>query len=274
MKWKVAIAVIPVLFVLPAFAQEYRLDAWTADNGLPQNSVNRVLQTRDGFIWLATFAGLVRYDGDRFESSIPERSGSLTILAASAAGFTQRCSRVEGRKVHPIRLCGAHDQHGRESISLPYRFRRGVVLREGRAIRTCRCGDKHVLAARRSRALSAPASPALRECKPTPPELPEVLDFLSSDALLFLFIRHKVRGEFTPSARGDASAVLLIFIWAVLPNGSLDLIMPKAADEMIVDQAGSLHVRVTDGGTDERETTRLQFLAHGVGFRGAGRKSG
>src|SRR5262249_9467424 len=35
--------------------------------GLPQNSVNAVLQTSDGFIWLATFAGLVRYDGADFQ---------------------------------------------------------------------------------------------------------------------------------------------------------------------------------------------------------------
>jgi signal transduction histidine kinase/ligand-binding sensor domain-containing protein len=50
-----------------ASAQQFRIDAWTADDGLPQNPVNRVLQTRDGFLWLATYAGLARYDGARFE---------------------------------------------------------------------------------------------------------------------------------------------------------------------------------------------------------------
>ncbi|HSB11677.1 MAG TPA: two-component regulator propeller domain-containing protein [Blastocatellia bacterium] len=48
-----------------AYAQ-YRFDHWTADNGLPQNSVRAVLQTRDGYIWLTTFDGLVRFDGVRF----------------------------------------------------------------------------------------------------------------------------------------------------------------------------------------------------------------
>jgi signal transduction histidine kinase/ligand-binding sensor domain-containing protein len=48
-----------------AFAQ-YRFDHWTADNGLPQNSVRDILQTRDGYLWLATFDGLVRFDGVRF----------------------------------------------------------------------------------------------------------------------------------------------------------------------------------------------------------------
>src|SRR5882724_6020033 len=46
---------------------QYRIDSWNADNGLPQNPVNKVLQSRDGFIWLATFSGLVRYDGATFQ---------------------------------------------------------------------------------------------------------------------------------------------------------------------------------------------------------------
>ncbi|HKE29235.1 MAG TPA: two-component regulator propeller domain-containing protein [Bryobacteraceae bacterium] len=46
---------------------EYRVDSWNGDTGLPQNAVNRLTQTRDGYLWLATFAGLVRYDGARFQ---------------------------------------------------------------------------------------------------------------------------------------------------------------------------------------------------------------
>jgi signal transduction histidine kinase/ligand-binding sensor domain-containing protein len=46
---------------------QYRFDSWTTDNGLPQVSVNSILQTRDGFLWLTTFGGLVRYDGLRFQ---------------------------------------------------------------------------------------------------------------------------------------------------------------------------------------------------------------
>lgn len=46
---------------------QYRFDSFTTDNGLPQVSVNRILQTRDGFLWLTTFGGLVRYDGLRFD---------------------------------------------------------------------------------------------------------------------------------------------------------------------------------------------------------------
>ena len=41
-------------------------DEWTADAGLPQNSVYAIVQTRDSYIWLATLDGLVRFDGVRF----------------------------------------------------------------------------------------------------------------------------------------------------------------------------------------------------------------
>jgi len=40
---------------------------WEASAGLPQNSVQTVLQTRDGYIWLGTEEGLVRFDGERFK---------------------------------------------------------------------------------------------------------------------------------------------------------------------------------------------------------------
>ena len=41
-------------------------ESWTVADGLPVNSVNHLVQTRDGYIWAATFDGLVRFDGVRF----------------------------------------------------------------------------------------------------------------------------------------------------------------------------------------------------------------
>src|SRR4051812_9061133 len=39
---------------------------WQTENGLPQNSVHSIVQTRDGFIWIATEEGLARFDGINF----------------------------------------------------------------------------------------------------------------------------------------------------------------------------------------------------------------
>src|SRR5215510_2556151 len=54
-----------------AFAEstsaQYRFDSWTTENGLPQNSIVSILQTTDGYLWMTTFNGLVRYDGVRFK---------------------------------------------------------------------------------------------------------------------------------------------------------------------------------------------------------------
>jgi signal transduction histidine kinase/ligand-binding sensor domain-containing protein len=44
----------------------YGRQAWGMENGLPQNTVQALLQTRDGFVWLGTEAGLVRFDGNGF----------------------------------------------------------------------------------------------------------------------------------------------------------------------------------------------------------------
>jgi len=59
--------VIALLWLTPRqAAAQFQFDSWTTENGLPQNSVNDILQTRDGYLWLATFGGLVRFDGVRF----------------------------------------------------------------------------------------------------------------------------------------------------------------------------------------------------------------
>jgi ligand-binding sensor domain-containing protein len=57
-------ALTSVVFVQTVSAQ-YRFDMWTTDNGLPQNSIINILQTSDGYLWMTTFDGLVRYDGVR-----------------------------------------------------------------------------------------------------------------------------------------------------------------------------------------------------------------
>ena len=55
------------LLTAPASAQDDLLfDSWTIEDGLPQNSVNDIVQTPDGYLWLATYGGLVRFDGVRF----------------------------------------------------------------------------------------------------------------------------------------------------------------------------------------------------------------
>lgn len=55
------------LFVSANATTDVRFKVWNTENGLPQNSVVGIAQTHDGYIWLATFDGLARFDGVRFK---------------------------------------------------------------------------------------------------------------------------------------------------------------------------------------------------------------
>jgi signal transduction histidine kinase/ligand-binding sensor domain-containing protein len=64
---------------------------WARESGLPQNTVQALVQTRDGFLWLGTEAGLVRFDGIAFQifdrTSNPALPGSdIRCLLESSDG--------------------------------------------------------------------------------------------------------------------------------------------------------------------------------------------
>ncbi len=70
---------------------QYVLESWTEDDGLPHNAVMAVVQTRDGYIWLGTLGGLVRFDGVRFtvfdRSNTPDMASEFVrALAESSDG--------------------------------------------------------------------------------------------------------------------------------------------------------------------------------------------
>lgn len=92
-------ALLPALYSMaietPKQITQYVQTALTTANGLPQNSVDAVTQTRDGYIWFGTQEGIGRYDGlhitafdtanhrklkDNFiETLAPARDGSLWV---------------------------------------------------------------------------------------------------------------------------------------------------------------------------------------------------
>lgn len=41
-------------------------ETWNVSDGLPVNAINHLIQSRDGYLWAATFDGLVRFDGVKF----------------------------------------------------------------------------------------------------------------------------------------------------------------------------------------------------------------
>ncbi len=55
----------------------YGRQAWGMENGLPQNTVQALAQTKDGFVWLGTEVGLVRFDGNSFQVFDKDTSPAL-----------------------------------------------------------------------------------------------------------------------------------------------------------------------------------------------------
>ncbi|HZO55821.1 MAG TPA: two-component regulator propeller domain-containing protein, partial [Bryobacteraceae bacterium] len=45
---------------------EYIVDSWQTEQGLPDNYVNAITQTAEGYLWVATFNGLARFNGVEF----------------------------------------------------------------------------------------------------------------------------------------------------------------------------------------------------------------
>jgi ligand-binding sensor domain-containing protein len=65
--------------------------AWTTDQGLPDNWVKAIAQTRDGYLWVGTQGGLARFDGVRFvvfdQRTRPDwTSEDISALCASRDG--------------------------------------------------------------------------------------------------------------------------------------------------------------------------------------------
>jgi ligand-binding sensor domain-containing protein len=60
------LSLLPLIWFSTAAAQ-YHFEGWTTDDGLPQNSIRSIIQTRDGYLWMTTFDGLVRFNGVQFK---------------------------------------------------------------------------------------------------------------------------------------------------------------------------------------------------------------
>lgn len=82
------------------------VDGWTSAQGLPEERISAVLQTRDGYLWLGSFSGLARFDGvafrrfttgsapgmrsNRIHSLLEDRHGTLWVGTEGDGVFALR----------------------------------------------------------------------------------------------------------------------------------------------------------------------------------------
>jgi ligand-binding sensor domain-containing protein len=93
--WHVVLAVVALTTPLWGLdpgkpIAHYSHSVWHAADGLPQDSVRAIVQTRDGYLWLGTQAGLARFDGERFtvfdHVNSPLKHDHVLSLCASQNG--------------------------------------------------------------------------------------------------------------------------------------------------------------------------------------------
>ena len=73
--WVILLALLIALSVPCAYAQNvddgsdpYVATIYNERNGLPTGEANAILQTSDGYIWIGSYGGLIRYDGSSFRN--------------------------------------------------------------------------------------------------------------------------------------------------------------------------------------------------------------
>ena len=137
---------------------EYKRDRWDAQQGFPGGAVYSITQTQNGYLWLGTEKGLVRFDGLNFQlfnhanSNLPDgpvmelmtdSEGTLWIRPQSASlfyyrdgkfqdviddldpahsGITAMCRSTDGQGLFSVRISGVKTYRARkfsEVVSLP-----------------------------------------------------------------------------------------------------------------------------------------------------------
>jgi signal transduction histidine kinase/ligand-binding sensor domain-containing protein/ActR/RegA family two-component response regulator len=106
---------------------QYVFDNWQIQQGLPQNSVEALARTPDGYLWLATHEGLVRFDGVRFtvfdrDNTPLLRSRIITKLHVDDDGRLWVGTRVGvltffGGQFHEQQMAGLRDGYIRAIVS-------------------------------------------------------------------------------------------------------------------------------------------------------------
>ncbi len=69
------VAVVPCLALDPNVPlARLNLETWGVREGVPDESIQKIVQSEDGYLWIATMNGLVRFDGNKPQIFHPGRA--------------------------------------------------------------------------------------------------------------------------------------------------------------------------------------------------------
>ena len=135
-------AIIVALTASANGGADVRFKTWNTENGLPQNSVVGIAQTHDGYIWLATFDGLARFDGVRFKifrkHDTPELpTNRISKLFVDDQGrlwiLTEDTTRVVVYEAGRFKSFSKGTDFETVDMAEPWRLTKEMVLRNGDA---------------------------------------------------------------------------------------------------------------------------------------------
>ena len=100
----------------------YGHQAWRTDSGLPQNTIHSILQTRDGYLWLGTDGGLVRFDGIDFVTFDAENTPAIQerYRLRSASGWVRHSMDQHRRRPAELSRRGLSALHHRPGLARRY----------------------------------------------------------------------------------------------------------------------------------------------------------
>ena len=107
---------------------QYVHNSWSSQDGLPSNAINGVLQTPDGYLWVATQEGLARFNGAEFtifdKSNMEAMSGNELTMSYSIAepvltikGKRYLCCRMRLKRLASTTLLGQKPQIAKLAVN-------------------------------------------------------------------------------------------------------------------------------------------------------------
>jgi len=134
---------------------QYVRDRWGTEQGFPPGPVYAIAQTNDGYLWIGTEAGLIRFDGWTFRL-VKDDSGAFTITTVlGLVPDNDGCLWLQLQDLNLLRYCNgvfgrpASDPESYTAISAMSRTSQGEILlsRMGYGAFTFRDGRLQMLAA-------------------------------------------------------------------------------------------------------------------------------
>jgi ligand-binding sensor domain-containing protein len=113
----------------------YSSRVWHIQDGLPEDTIQALAQTRDGYLWIGTSGGLVRFDGVRFtvfsrENTPAFRENSVSALLTAKDGALWVGTQGGGVLRYfngRFQAYGALDGLSNEFVGAVYQDRQGAI---------------------------------------------------------------------------------------------------------------------------------------------------